>query len=347
MSIEKVAKLAGVSTSTVSRVINNHPRVAPETARSVMAAMEQLSYEPSERRPGPKPASRQSAVKTIGFFVVGRSDGASTPGFFDLLRGVSEAISGQRHKLLFAHVPDPHQPPAQLQGQALDGVILHGVRPAGAFLDALMQVPTVWVMGNRKRPEWGDQVMPDTLEVGDLAAGFLAEQGHENLCFVNLDGGHWALASYGHCFLGSAKALGRPACAIDRRHTPDPQQRPGFDPDVVNDLVDELLALDPRPTGLFVADALQSAVLVPVLTGRGVVFGPGETQVITCNNEEAYLVGLSPRPAVIDIAIEAIGQQGVEQLAWRMQRAGLSDRMTTMITPKLILPRVLEGLAAR
>jgi len=33
MSIGKVAKLAGVSSSTVSRVINKHPRVAVETAR--------------------------------------------------------------------------------------------------------------------------------------------------------------------------------------------------------------------------------------------------------------------------------------------------------------------------
>ena len=56
MSISKVAKLAGVSSSTVSRVINNHPRVAPETAENVRKAMRALSYTPSDRRPGPKPA---------------------------------------------------------------------------------------------------------------------------------------------------------------------------------------------------------------------------------------------------------------------------------------------------
>ena len=59
MSISKVAKLAGVSSSTVSRVINNHPRVAPETVQSVKKAMKELGYVPSDRRPGPKPSARQ------------------------------------------------------------------------------------------------------------------------------------------------------------------------------------------------------------------------------------------------------------------------------------------------
>ncbi|MGN6627359.1 MAG: LacI family DNA-binding transcriptional regulator [Tepidisphaeraceae bacterium] len=39
--------MAGVSSSTVSRVINNHPRVSRETIRAVQAAMEKLKYTPS------------------------------------------------------------------------------------------------------------------------------------------------------------------------------------------------------------------------------------------------------------------------------------------------------------
>ena len=74
MSISKVAKLAGVSSSTVSRVINNHPRVAPETAQSVREAMQTLGYTPSETRPGPKPQSRiRRGTQEIAFFVLGTS----------------------------------------------------------------------------------------------------------------------------------------------------------------------------------------------------------------------------------------------------------------------------------
>src|SRR3954447_16933208 len=90
MSISKVAKLAGVSSSTVSRVINNHPRVAPETAQAVRKAMQALSYTPSERRPGPKPSYRsRNGVANIAFLVLGTSRSRATPAFEDLLRGVS------------------------------------------------------------------------------------------------------------------------------------------------------------------------------------------------------------------------------------------------------------------
>jgi len=46
MSMAAVSNMARVSTATVSRVINNHPHVAPHTAQRVRQAMEQLKYQP-------------------------------------------------------------------------------------------------------------------------------------------------------------------------------------------------------------------------------------------------------------------------------------------------------------
>lgn len=47
-SIKDVAELAGVGVGTVSRVINNHPTVKPETREKVNAAIKQLNYVPNE-----------------------------------------------------------------------------------------------------------------------------------------------------------------------------------------------------------------------------------------------------------------------------------------------------------
>ena len=115
MSISRVAKLAGVSSATVSRVINRHPRVAPETALSVQKAMQELGYTPSERRPGPKPLGRASTeTQTIAFLVLGTTRSRATPGFEMLLRGVSLATSQHHLNLLFSHIPDPDQWPKNL-----------------------------------------------------------------------------------------------------------------------------------------------------------------------------------------------------------------------------------------
>ena len=46
-SIRDVARLAGVSHQTVSRVLNNHPSIRPETKERVLEVMEQLQYRPN------------------------------------------------------------------------------------------------------------------------------------------------------------------------------------------------------------------------------------------------------------------------------------------------------------
>ncbi|MBN2292729.1 MAG: LacI family DNA-binding transcriptional regulator [Pirellulales bacterium] len=61
MSIIEVAKVAGVSKTTVARVINREGNVAPETISLVHAAMEKLNYKPPLNRRGRKP----SAGKTV------------------------------------------------------------------------------------------------------------------------------------------------------------------------------------------------------------------------------------------------------------------------------------------
>src|ERR1700677_5045080 len=107
MSISTVAKLAGVSTSTVARVINNHPRVAPVTERSVRKAMQELGYAPSDRRPGPKSAARLKTVnKTAAILMFGSSGSQATPGLTSLLRGVSRGAAENSFDLSFHFIRD-------------------------------------------------------------------------------------------------------------------------------------------------------------------------------------------------------------------------------------------------
>ena len=47
VTIADVARAAGVSSQTVSRVINNKPEISPETRRSVTEVIERLGYRPS------------------------------------------------------------------------------------------------------------------------------------------------------------------------------------------------------------------------------------------------------------------------------------------------------------
>src|SRR5207244_5084459 len=122
LAIREVAQLAGVSTSTVSRVINDRPNVAADTVASVKRAIGQLSFAPSPRRCGPKPgAASPIRTATIAFLVFGTSGSHPAPAFEKLLRGVSSASSQRDLSLIFSFVSDPSQLPPRISDRRVDG----------------------------------------------------------------------------------------------------------------------------------------------------------------------------------------------------------------------------------
>jgi LacI family transcriptional regulator len=338
MSINKVAKLAGVSSSTVSRVINNHPRVAPETALNVRKAMQELNYTPSDRRPGPKPSFRsRTGAANIAFLVLGTSRSRATPAFEYLLRGVSTTASRNDLNLVFNHLSDADHVPPRILDQRIDGLLLHGAMPGAELRERLHRIPTVWLMGNRRRPDWGDQVLPDGFEIGEMAAKYLVERGHRHLTFLNLDAAHWMLRFYGRAFAAAASDMGAEVkmLEMERQVSADGYWRE-HSPEAVETLVRQYLAMSPRPTGIFVADDMQVAMIQPTLLKHGIEIGPGKVEIISCNNEEPYLVGLLPKPAVIDIRVESIGARGVDQLLWRLEHPDIHERIITAIEPFVV-----------
>lgn len=338
MSISKVAELAGVSSSTVSRVINNHPRVAPETAKAVRAAMEKLDYTPSERRPGPKPGSRsRTATLNIGFLTLGTSQSRATPAFQDLLRGVSDTLIKNGMDLVFSHVTEPAELTSRLADRKLDGLLLHGSLARPIEPAVVRNLPVVWLMGNRARPTFGDQVLPDAYGEGEIAANYLVSRGHKHLAYLNLDRGHWPFRVAAHALAAVASELGAVGHVVEQtREDSIVNYWPEHTPHAADALVDRLLQIDPVPTGLFIADDMQTALLQPALIRRGIEIGPGKTEIISANNETPYLVGLSPRPASIDIRVETIGRRGVEQLIWRIDHRNVPERIIMAVEPKLI-----------
>src|SRR5207302_3784461 len=104
----------------------------------------------------------------------------------------------------------------------------------------------------------------------------------------------------------------------------------------VDSLIERFMSLSPRPTGVFVADDTQVALIQPALQNAGVKIGRGDTQVVSCNNEKPFLVGLSPRPAVVDIRVESIGRRGVEHLIWRMSHPHVVERIISAVEPFMV-----------
>lgn len=122
-TLEMVAALAGVSRSTVSRVINDSPKVTPEVLAAVNAAIEQLGYVPN--RAARSLASRRTRAialvipeNTAKFF--------ADPYFASVIQGAAMRLSATDYTLtlLIASETDPEKSRRYLQGGNVDGALV-------------------------------------------------------------------------------------------------------------------------------------------------------------------------------------------------------------------------------
>src|SRR3954447_17586278 len=145
MSISTVAQIAGVSPSTVSRVLNERPNVAAGTVENVRRVMRELSISPTHHGLIRPRAHDGVKTATIAFIVFGTSGSRPTPAFELLLRGVSEQASKTNLNVIFSFVSDPAQLPPRIAQRRVDGLLVHGERPGPEVQAQLQTLPTFWL----------------------------------------------------------------------------------------------------------------------------------------------------------------------------------------------------------
>jgi DNA-binding LacI/PurR family transcriptional regulator len=132
-----VARAAGVSHQTVSRVLNGHPRVGPETRQRVVTAMRELNYR------------RNLAARTL---VTRRSGMLGILGFETTLFGPSSMLYGiekaARAAGYMVTVSNVHTAERRSVLEAVDRLCQHvaegiiAIAPKPSFMDALLLVPS-------------------------------------------------------------------------------------------------------------------------------------------------------------------------------------------------------------
>lgn len=139
-TLEDVARKTGVSRSTVSRVINNHPSVSTEMRERVWKAIEELGYRPH-------PIARSLVTKRTRIIAVIIPE-AITKVFSDqffaiMLQGAAQACNARGYQLILALFDDP-QNQEELYGRMLqngyvEGAVLASAPPNDPLIQALRQ----------------------------------------------------------------------------------------------------------------------------------------------------------------------------------------------------------------
>lgn len=126
VTIKDVARRAGTSYQTVSRVINDKPDVSPETRRRVLAVIDELNYRPSmaaTSRANPKTHIIAVAISPYNEYLLYEGD----PHLLRLIHGVDHALAIRNYSLLLSTIHFTNGDGIEsrlLNRQLADGVII-------------------------------------------------------------------------------------------------------------------------------------------------------------------------------------------------------------------------------
>ena len=184
-TIKEVASAAGVSTQTVSRVINDRPDVSPETRKRVQEIIDQLGYQPSAlARSLIRQRSYTLGVVTAGLKYIGPSR---------TLSGITSAAEKAGYSLLLKELPQFNANNVapifqKLISRHVDGVIW-AVPEVGENLswtnDISLEVdiPIVHITMKSREKIW--VVSIDNYLGGKLAMSHLIEQGYQHIGHIS------------------------------------------------------------------------------------------------------------------------------------------------------------------
>ncbi|MFW0699999.1 LacI family DNA-binding transcriptional regulator [Pantoea sp. R13S299] len=183
MSVQKIARMAGVSVATVSRVLNNSDSVKPANRQKVLAAIEESHYQPNL-------LARQLRTARSSMILVLVSD-ISNPFCAEVVKGIEEQAEKNGYRILLcnsgADIARSRSSLQLLSGKMVDGIIT---------MDAFSKLPELsqligaapWV----QCAEHDDNGQISCVGIDDEAAAqcvvrYLAGQGRQRIALINHD----------------------------------------------------------------------------------------------------------------------------------------------------------------
>ena len=303
-TLEMVAREAGVSRATVSRVVNGSPKVSPEVAAAVNAAVERLHYVPN--RAARSLARRAS--NTIALVVpedVTRFFG--DPFFAAIVKGITSSIDDSEYVLnLLVASTDPHQKTLRyLNSGIVDGAIVISHHVGDAILaGGRPNVPLVF--GGRPALDSGhDDYFVDVDNRAAAASGtrYLIDLGRRRIGSITGPVDMPAGIDRVDGFLDAVRAAGLPDDLVE---TAD------FTAPGAAEAARRLLERAPDVDALFVASDLMAMGVLTVLRERGLRV-PEDVAVVGFDDSPAALSGLVPLTTVSQPSVE-MGSAMAEKL---------------------------------
>jgi len=182
VTIYDVAREAGVSMATVSRVVNNNPNVKPQTRKKVFEAIERLGYRPNAVARGL--ASKKTT--TVGVVIPDISDSIVA----EVARGIEDIANMYHYNIILSNADKKKDKEIRIINTLLekqvDGLLFMGGVITDEHLDAFRTSVPVVLCGTTDEGKLIPSVTIDHEQAAYDAVKLLIDQGHKKIAMISV-----------------------------------------------------------------------------------------------------------------------------------------------------------------
>ncbi|BER96466.1 LacI family DNA-binding transcriptional regulator [Vibrio cholerae] len=324
-TMKDIARLAGVSTSTVSHVINKSRFVSDEIAERVNNAAQQLNYAPSALARSLK----MNRTKTIGMLVTT----STNPFFGEVVKGVERSCYHQGYNLILCNTEGDNQRMKAsintLLQKRVDGLLLMCSTLEGERLDVFDRYPDIPIVVM----DWGpilfasDKIQDNSLQGGYMAAKHLIECGHKEIgCITGPLIRHQAQMRYE----GYKRALAEAGIAIN----PDWIVESDFECEGGYQAFEKLYQRGKLPSALFVSNDMMAMGVIQAASQRGLRV-PDDLSLI--GYDDVHIAKfMTPALTTIHQPKYRLGKAAVDTLLYRLENPDTTAQVV-QLEPTLVV----------
>lgn len=326
-TMDDVAKRAGVSKTTVSRVLNRIPNSAtPETTERVFLAVDELGYVPNVIAASLK----RVTTRTVGLIV----GDIENPFFGAVIKGIESTLQKSKYSLILANSnydPNREEALAQifLQRQVDAMIVAPGTQGPGQWIQtAKDRNVRILFIDNTIEGVDVDSVVVDNFQAVYQAIQYLIELGHNHIAMISGLKGRLIAAQRTDGFLSALKDN-------SIQFPPEFLQQGAFTIESGYACMQQLLKLRPRPTAVFAANNFMTIGALNAIHESGLQI-PKQISILGFDDMYWYSVMRPSLTAISQPAFE-IGVKAAERILSCLKSKRQSVPKTITLLTKLIV----------
>ena len=323
-TMKDVARLAGVSTSTVSHVINNNRFVSESVREKVTSAITALNYAPSALARSLK----LNQTRTIGMLLTA----SSNPFYSEVVRGVERSCYERDYSLVLCNTDgDENRMNRSLETllqKRVDGLLIMCTEshlPSPDILNRYPAIPTV-MMDWSPFDGGSDIIQDNSLLGGEMATRYLISRGYNRIACIagpqDKTPARWRLE-------GFYQAMSRAGLNVPPGYvvTGDFEFQGGYN------AMNQLLAINPRPEAVFTSNDAMAVGVYHALYQAGLSVAK-DVAVIGYDDIELARY-MTPPLTTIHQPKDELGELAIDTLIHRMADPDGSQQLL-VLTPELV-----------